>query len=636
MMLRRDVILLIMCCVLAFAATVYALPEATVTVTLTETSEAFPNPMKGFRPSRYIQNSEFPAGEYVTVVKQYIMYTDLESSPDDDADKIRTWSDAMWEGIEDRNLKVIPRVVIVYPNGPYGGEYWPDGLSGRSQVYRWLTDAYKSRMRAFIAKLGEAWDDDPRVAAIEIGLWGQWGEHHISPLQLPNRGGDRIPYDIQLVIGTAVQNAFKNKKALVRYPETFTNHDFGYHWDSFALPDDKQSGDRIIRRQIWRTQMISGEVAYDWGDQTDLGGSPNGTLSSAAHTDYVIGWIERSHASSLGWIAEYSPLAPNVAENAVRMQKALGYRFVVDSATYTSEVEPGDTLSLSFDVRNIGNAPFYYAWPVQVSLMNAKHELFWSALAHIDIRNWLPGGPYTMADSFALPDDLPHGGYTLALAVLDPAGGLPSLRFANEQYFTGGYTPLGGVSVGGAAVPANSNSYDSLYKDRSLRYIVGGETVETPEDTQTYPPIEEEVILEEINAVYVPGNLAFQKPVTVSSTETQYDNYAPKATDGDPATRWSSEWDIDPSWIAVDLEDEHIIDHVNLIWEWSYAEHYKIQVSPDGEEWTDVYETEEGRGNREEIFFDPVQTRHVRVFLIKRALQWGYSLYEVEVFAARR
>ncbi|MEA5015493.1 MAG: discoidin domain-containing protein [Candidatus Limiplasma sp.] len=119
------------------------------------------------------------------------------------------------------------------------------------------------------------------------------------------------------------------------------------------------------------------------------------------------------------------------------------------------------------------------------------------------------------------------------------------------------------------------------------------------------------------------------------STDAGYDNYAPKATDGDPVTRWSSEWGADPSWIAVDLGDVFQVDHVNLSWEWSYAKRYQIQVSLDGESWTSVYETDQGKGNREEIFFDLAQARYVRVFCIQRALQWGYSLYEVEVFQAR-
>lgn len=454
------------------------------TVTLTETPEAFANPMKGFRPTRYIQDTAFPDGEYVSIAKQYIKYTNLELSESDTVEKIKEWSNKEWEGIEKRNLKVIPRVVIVYPKGPDGGGdgYWPDGIDHEDPVYRWLTDPFKQRLRAFIAKLGEAWDNDPRVAAVEIGLWGKWGEHHISPLQLPNKGGDRIPEDFQIAIGDAYTKAFHNKKLMVRYPETFTEYDFGYIWDSFALPDDENSGKLIIERQNWKTQMISGEVAYDWGDQTQLKGSPDGTLSDSKSTDYVIDWIQRTHNSSLGWIAEYSSENPKIAANAARMQKAFGYRFVVSTAEYTKALMPGETLSLSFEVSNVGSAPFYYKWPVEVSLLDSERNPKWSGIVHVDIRKWYPGNNYTVTDRFDMPEDLPEGTYILALSVLDPSGNLPSLRFANTNYYNGGRTPLGCVGIGHGTGKLSLEPFDSLYNDRSLSYTLESDS-DNIEDT---------------------------------------------------------------------------------------------------------------------------------------------------------
>jgi hypothetical protein len=37
---------------------------------------------------------------------------------------------------------------------------------------------FRDRVVSLIKKLGEVWDDDPRVAFIEMGIWGLWGEHH--------------------------------------------------------------------------------------------------------------------------------------------------------------------------------------------------------------------------------------------------------------------------------------------------------------------------------------------------------------------------------------------------------------------------------------------------------------------------
>ncbi|MCL2810796.1 MAG: DUF4832 domain-containing protein [Clostridia bacterium] len=464
---------LLMGCLLAVVSYTGMEAEELITVQLTETNEAFANPMKGFRPTRFIQDDTFPQGEYATVAKQYIKYTDLEMSPEDTAQKIIDWSNQAWAGIEKRNLKVIPRVVIVYPNGPDGGTdgYWPEGVDHSHMALRWIEEAFIDRLCAFAAKLGEAWDNDPRVAAIEMGLWGKWGEHHVWPLDLPG-GSDRIPRQVQDPLGDAFARAFPNKKVMVRYALTFKDYDFGFFWDSFALPNDRVSALLMIERDSWRTQMMSGEVAYDWGDQRAVGGSPDGTLASDACTDHVIDWIRQTHTSSLGWIADYSQDREDLAANAARIQKALGYRYVLNTATYPQTVQPGEQLPLRFEINNVGSAPFYYPWPVEVSLLNTEQEPVWQAVMDVDIRNWLPDETHTVIEAFVLPQNLPAGTYTLALAVLDPAGNVPSLRFANAQYYTGGRTPLGTIGIGQAPDLTETGPYDSLYADRSLYYIV--------------------------------------------------------------------------------------------------------------------------------------------------------------------
>jgi hypothetical protein len=408
-------------------------------------------------------------------------------SADDTVQKIIDWSNAAWFGIENRNMKVIPRVVIVYPDGPDNGDdgYWPEGLDHSDISDRWVNEEYKARMAAFVLKLGQAWNHDPRVAAVEMGIWGKWGEHHVWPLSI--RGsGQRIPRELQTVLGDAFTEAFPDKKVMVRYAETFKDYAFGVYWDSFALRDDNLSGKLMIERDAWRTQMMSGEIAYDWGDQRDLGWNPDGTLSSDECTDHVIEWIRQTHTSSLGWVADYTQGNAVLAANAARMQKAFGYRLVIRQATYPAVLWPGEVFTLDFSVENVGNAPFYYPWPLEISLLDSAREPVWKDTIHVDIRNWLSDNTYTIHDSFTLSDDVIPGTYTLALAVLDPSGNLPSLRFANVNYYAGGRTPLGVIGVGQMPDNIDIGPFDSLYHDRSLRYTLDGDNYAAITDTQVY------------------------------------------------------------------------------------------------------------------------------------------------------
>ncbi|OXM83064.1 discoidin domain-containing protein [Paenibacillus rigui] len=107
---------------------------------------------------------------------------------------------------------------------------------------------------------------------------------------------------------------------------------------------------------------------------------------------------------------------------------------------------------------------------------------------------------------------------------------------------------------------------------------------------------------------------------------------APLAFDGDLTTRFGSARGVDPGWIYVDLGSMKPIDTVKLFWEAAYGKSYQIQISGDAEHWTDVYRTTDGKGGLEEIRFPETEARYVRMYGTQRATQYGYSIYEFEVY----
>lgn len=127
--------------------------------------------------------------------------------------------------------------------------------------------------------------------------------------------------------------------------------------------------------------------------------------------------------------------------------------------------------------------------------------------------------------------------------------------------------------------------------------------------------------------------LAVGRPVRASSSATRDGLHYPAehAVDGDPGTRWSSEFS-DPQWLAVDLGEVTVISRVDLLWEAAYARSYAIQVSVDGTSWTDVFRTDQGKGGTEEVRFAPIAARWVRLYGLQRATPFGYSLWELRVF----
>ena len=127
------------------------------------------------------------------------------------------------------------------------------------------------------------------------------------------------------------------------------------------------------------------------------------------------------------------------------------------------------------------------------------------------------------------------------------------------------------------------------------------------------------------------ANLASNKAVTVSSTDNSSD-LGPYAVDGNFSTRWSSAYS-DPQWIYVDLGSTQTISQVKLYWETASGKSYNIDVSGDATAWTTVYSTSSGAGGNEIVNFTPVAARYVRMYGTQRNTIWGYSLWEMEIYA---
>jgi hypothetical protein len=130
-------------------------------------------------------------------------------------------------------------------------------------------------------------------------------------------------------------------------------------------------------------------------------------------------------------------------------------------------------------------------------------------------------------------------------------------------------------------------------------------------------------------------NLALNAPATASSIQGA-GLEATLATDGNLGTRWASAGGVDPSWLQVDLGSPKAFNTVMITWEAAYASSYQIQVSNDAATWTVAYSTTAGVGGTETDVFPTVTGRYVRLYGQVRATQYGYSVWEFQVYNVPR
>ncbi|MFE5032407.1 discoidin domain-containing protein [Streptomyces sp. NPDC056683] len=124
--------------------------------------------------------------------------------------------------------------------------------------------------------------------------------------------------------------------------------------------------------------------------------------------------------------------------------------------------------------------------------------------------------------------------------------------------------------------------------------------------------------------------LLSQGKAATASSEENAGTAAANAVDGNTGTRWSSAF-TDGQWLQVDLGATAQVNQVVLNWEAAYGKDYKVQISADGSNWTDLQSVTGGDGGTDTLTVSG-QGRYVRMLGVHRATQWGYSLWEFQVF----
>ena len=82
-------------------------------------------------------------------------------------------------------------------------------------------------------------------------------------------------------------------------------------------------------------------------------------------------------------------------------------------------------------------------------------------------------------------------------------------------------------------------------------------------------------------------NVAEGKAVTASSEQSENDNFAKNATDGDETTRWCASGGSLPQWLRIDLQQTYAISAFEILWENPASVYkYRIETSVDGLNWT--------------------------------------------------
>jgi hypothetical protein len=364
------------------------------------------------------------------MVFHYVSWRELEPKPEDY--RFAEWEKRAWDIPLAQGKQVVFRVYVDYPTEPSGLPDWLRAMGVPITPYTeyggGTAPAYDdprclAAMERLIAALGQRYNSHPRVAFVEMGLLGFWGEWHTYPrTELFAR-----PATQQRVL-EAAHRAFPDKIVMTRYPASVagTQRWFGFFDDMFPedtdgteewqfLPRIRQAG----RRENWKRTAIGGEMVPD--------GAPFWLGEKFEQT------LQRMTAAHFSWVGPYCPAqekspSPAFLARSQEMVRRMGYQFQLTEIRYRPPVGRDTVWEIDLQGQNTGIAPFYYPWPVELALLDTSRRVVAKDRLNIDIRTWLPGR-FQVKDRVRLRAN--SGTYALAISIPNPWKQGQPLRFAD-------------------------------------------------------------------------------------------------------------------------------------------------------------------------------------------------------------
>lgn len=318
-----------------------------------------------------------------------------------------------------------------------GDGTWYDLDYGKGFSPNYSNPTLISYHQKLIEALAVRYNNNPLIPIIALGSIGHWGEWHTKqdqPSSIPFPG---IEISDQYV--EHYMNFFTNKQLVMRRPFYIAaENDLGLYNDSFG--DQAQTFDYFVNYfQNGYNDYLAGiaqpSMTDFWKHAPSGGEIANPPGMACFEEDYIDMTLKQIQACHTSWLGPscpaYYPLGSKQQKNYDLMLKTMGYRFVLYSVKHLRKIEAGSTLPIKMVWKNMGVAPFYYCWPLELSLADSNSNIVYSVNTSEDIRTWLTGKKSVQA-SIEIPEDLEPGNYTLCAGIINPGTGKPAIDLAIE------------------------------------------------------------------------------------------------------------------------------------------------------------------------------------------------------------
>ncbi len=416
--------------------------EPTQTLTFAPALGALDNPYKGWCPYTNAGKIHQP----YSMVFRYVTWRELE--PHEGDYRFKEWEQRDWEEPLAKGKHVIFRVTCDYPGQPVAVPEWLIKKGVKMTPYKehggglcpdYNNPVFVSAMERLIAALGKRYDNNPRVAYVQLGFLGFWGEWHTYPVNKLFA----TPVNQNRVL-EAARLAFPHIILMNRYPAgpAAEKRWLGYFDDMFPEDTDGEEEWKFLpkmreagRTENWKSQAIGGEMV------------PN-TAKQWLGNDFLA-TMERLEKAHFSWVGPYCPAierepTKEFLARCEQMVRRMGYDFCWKQCELPTFLTSETAFSVVLTGENRGVAPFYHPWRLELALLTPTGRVATRIPLRTDVRQFLPG--VIRLEEEVMCTAKP-GAYQLAIGLCDPATTLPGVKFGNELPRVNGWTVLTNIEV---------------------------------------------------------------------------------------------------------------------------------------------------------------------------------------------
>ncbi|CAF2848401.1 unnamed protein product [Rotaria sp. Silwood2] len=454
---------------------------ATVTKTFVPSQMLFANPERGWSVQRYshdmwgmdiLRNST----EKVSLVHINIDLSGYVNSAHIGQAKLKEVRTAL-NSCRTRGLKVILRSAYA----------WTETLAPDPKDIQII--------KAHVMDMQPIYNDyEDVIIAVEMGMFGPWGEMHSSHHSTINT---QMYYPIAISALKQVHSTYMSalstrRSVLVRRPY-YIRQIFN---DSKPLMPNEAYGSSTKARTGYHNDAYlnskddGGTFSHGWSRDQELAyihnmtrytffggeayGTPNGEYNNGNNA-----MVESKQQHMTYLHRDYYKPIFDAWSNSIRedFTRKLGYRFELKSLSYSKEVAPGGIFNFILKVQNSGFAAMHLTRPVNLILDNGKtgsQNIRYQTTLSIDVRTWTPeAGVVTIDRKLRIPATINQGLWQLLLALPDSSAQLQdderyAVRFGNDNVWNADGTNLLVKDISITASAPGSHTNDDIFQEITI------------------------------------------------------------------------------------------------------------------------------------------------------------------------